>query len=213
MKNRYNGDMKKMILLLLCLFLTGCSWLKRPDPVPTAVVTPTPVSTLAPTPTPKPTATPRPTSTPTPTSEVTVYTSEILEELTDTEHFRKSTIEHIFMGSINSSGKATGYHYDGISDSPGKIIEGSRSEEDEHGVYTAKVTVEGKKKSGNNGYSTFFPDDMSPQEVIDAINQAYENRTKLSGDLYAGLTDEGIEIDMALDSKGRIITAYPIYEE
>ncbi|MBR2802530.1 MAG: EndoU domain-containing protein [Erysipelotrichaceae bacterium] len=211
--------MKKIILLLLCLFLAGCSWLKRPDPVPTEVVTPAPTSAPAPTPspTPKPTSTPKPTATPkptpTPTPEPVVYTSDDLEDLTDTQHFRRSTIEHIFMGSINSSGKATGYHYDGIADSPGKIIEGSRSEKDEHGVYTARVTVDGKKKSGNNGYSSFFPDDMSPQEVVDAINQAYENREKLSGDLYAGLTDEGIEIDMALDNKGRIITAYPIYEE
>ncbi len=140
------------------------------------------------------------------------YTQEDLENLTGLDHFRDSTIEHLFLGTINDSGKATGYHYDGIIDSPGEIIEGTKSEPDSFGVYTAKVRVNGINKSGNKGYSSFFPEYMSPQDVIDAINEAYENRVDIGDGLYAGLTDEGMEIDMVLTKKGIIVTAYPVKE-
>ena len=140
------------------------------------------------------------------------YTVDDLEDLVNLEHFRESTIEHIFLGTINDEGKATGYHYNGIKDSSGEIIPGTESEPDSYGVYTAKVRVNGKNKSGNKGYSSFFPDYMSPQDVIDAINEAYDNKQKIGDNLYAGLTNDGMEIDMALNKKGIIITAYPVKE-
>lgn len=141
-----------------------------------------------------------------------IYTVEDLKDLKNLDHFRESTIEHLFLGTINDSGKATGYHYNGIKDTPGEIIPGTESEPDRFGVYTAKVRVNGTNKSGNNGYSSFFPDSMSPQDVIDAINEAYENRVEISDSLYAGLTDEGMEIDMVVNKKGIITTAYPVKE-
>ncbi len=144
--------------------------------------------------------------------EKTEYTVDDLDDLTNLEHFRESTIEHIFLGTINDEGKATGYHYNGIVNSPGEIIPGTETEPDSFGVYTAKVRVNGKNKSGNKGYSTFFPEYMSPQDVIDAINEAYENKQKIGDNLYAGLTNDGMEIDMALNKKGIIITAYPVKE-
>ena len=73
--------------------------------------------------------------------------------------------------------------------------------------------MNGIGKAGNRGYSTFYPDSYTPQQVIDAVNEAYENRVLLSGSLYAGLSEEGIEIDMALDENEKIITAYPVKEE
>ena len=145
-------------------------------------------------------------------NEHPVYTKADLDNLTNLDHFYYSTIEHIFLGSINASGKASGYHYNGISDSPGEIVPGTESEPDQFGVYTAKVRVNGVKKSGNSGYSSFFPDYMSPQDVIDAINQAYENKVQIEDSLYAGLTDDGMEIDMAINKKGKITTAYPVKE-
>lgn len=36
-----------------------------------------------------------------------------------------------------------------------------------------------KKQSG--GYSTFFPDRMSPQEIVDTINEAYSNKDLAHG--------------------------------
>ncbi|MBQ1532866.1 MAG: EndoU domain-containing protein [Solobacterium sp.] len=141
------------------------------------------------------------------------YTDEDIEALEHTELFYDSTLEHIFYGEVNSKGNGSGYHYDRVEDTPGSIVEGTRTEEDQYGVYTAKVVVDGAPKTGNKGYSSFFPDEMSPQEVIDAINEAYENMERLSGDLYAGLCDAGFEIDIVIDDDGKIITAYPVKEE
>ena len=146
-------------------------------------------------------------------AEHEIRTAADLVYLQHTDHFTEAAIEHIFLGTVNEAGKASGYHYDGIEDSPGEIVEGTRSEEDPYGVYTARVKVNGTGKAGNRGYSTFYPDSYTPQQVIDAINEAYENRELISGALYAGLSEEGIEIDMALDEEEKIITAYPVKEE
>lgn len=148
-----------------------------------------------------------------PQAEPDIRTAADLVNLKNTDLLPEETITHIFLGTVSEQGKASGYHYDGIEDSPGAIVEGTRSEPDQYGVYTAKVTVDGIGKSGNKGYSTFYPDDFTPQQVIDAINEAYENKVLLEGSLYAGLTENGIEIDMAIDESGKIITAYPVKEE
>ena len=90
------------------------------------------------------------------------YKMADVKKLSGTSNFSKKALEHIFDGTINSKGKATGYHYSSISDSKGKIIAGTESEPDSHGVFTAKVEVDGVKK---NGFSSFYPADWSPQEV------------------------------------------------
>ena len=94
------------------------------------------------------------------------YSAGVLDTLKGTEYFNKSAIEHIFMGTVNSNGKGSGYHYDMIKDSPGAIVEGTRSKEDKNGCYTANVTVDGHEKEH---YSTFYPDSWSPQQVVDVI--------------------------------------------
>ena len=92
-----------------------------------------------------------------------------IQNLKNTDNFSDSALEHIFDGTINRSGKATGYHYTMISDSKGKLIEGTRSENDEHGVFTGNVEVDGVAK---NNFSSFYPESWTPQEVVDAINSA-----------------------------------------
>ena len=140
------------------------------------------------------------------------YTMADVKKLKNTGHFAKNTLEHIFDGTINSKGKATGYHYDGISDSKGSIIAGTESKPDEHGVYTAKVEVDGVKK---NGFSSFYPDDWTPQQVVDAINEAYDYATSSKGirdgDLWIGYAGD-LEINMYLNNSKQVTTAYPIYE-
>jgi len=200
--------MKKQILKTIAcslLVLTaGCFGPKKPQ-------VPDITETALPAPSQPPAASVRPTETPDEPEQI-VYTSKDLDNLEHTEHFTRSSIEHIFLGTLKNNNRATGYHYDGIVDSPGQIDPGTKSETDIHGVYNAKVTVNGVAKKSNNGYSSFYPEDYSPQDVIDAINEAYENGVLISGSLYAGLTSDGIEIDYALDGKGRITTAYPIWE-
>ena len=146
-------------------------------------------------------------------ASVTVtYTMADIARLNNTDYFAKGTLEHIFDGTINKKGNATGYHYTMVSDSKGEIIEGTRSSSDKNGVFTAKVKVSGKKK---NGFSSFYPESWTPQQVVDAINTAYEEAVSdplnSSGSLWIGHSGN-IEIDMYLDSSRKITTAYPVYE-
>lgn len=140
------------------------------------------------------------------------YTMADIKKLKNTEHFAKNTLEHIFDGTINSKGKATGYHYSMVTDSKGKIIDGTRSKTDEHGVFTGKVEVSGVKK---NGFSSFYPESWTPQQVVDAINTAYDDALKNpdnpQGELWIGYSGN-LEIDMYMNKNKQITTAYPVYE-
>ena len=144
-------------------------------------------------------------------AEVT-YTMADIKQLKNTGNFAKKTLEHIFDGTINSKGKATGYHYTKVTDSKGKIIDGTRSSVDENGVFTGKVEVSGVKK---NGFSSFYPESWTPQQVVDAINTAYDDAindpSNPKGELWIGYCGD-LEIDMYLDSNKKITTAFPIYE-
>ena len=97
-----------------------------------------------------------------------------------------------------------------VEGSSGSIIEGTKSPAlNDAGVYEAKVEVNGIPKKGNKGYSTFFPDHMSPQDVVDVINEAYSNMELMDDSRYLGTSRNGINIEMILNSEGKIITAYP----
>ena len=52
---------------------------------------------------------------------------------------------------------------------------------------------------------------MSPQEVVDAINEAYEARVfdTNSRNIYEGISKNGMKITMYLDSEKKIISAFP----
>ena len=145
-------------------------------------------------------------------SKAASYTMADVKALKNTEHFAKKTLEHIFDGTINSKGNATGYHYSRVTDSKGEIIAGTESARDSRGVFTAKVKVSGVKK---NGFSSFYPEDWSPQQVVDAINEAYDDamgdKSNPHGSIWIGYSGD-LEINMYLDGNKRITTAFPIYE-
>lgn len=140
------------------------------------------------------------------------YTMSDIEALSGTENFADGTLEHIFDGTINKKGKATGYHYTMVSGSKGEIIDGTRSSTDENGVFTGKVIINGVKK---NGFSSFYPESWSPQQVVDAINTAYEDALSdpdnPHGSLWIGHCGE-LEIDMYFNNSKKITTAFPIYK-
>ena len=146
-------------------------------------------------------------------SEVSGYYMADISKLEDVDYFASGTLEHIFDGTINKKGNATGYHYTMVLDSKGKIIDGTRSKEDENGVFTGNVEVDGIKK---NGFSSFYPESWTPQQVVDAINIAYDeavaNPDNPKNSLWIGHYGD-IEIDMYLDSNQKITTAYPIYQK
>ncbi|WP_308605024.1 EndoU domain-containing protein [uncultured Fibrobacter sp.] len=96
------------------------------------------------------------------------YPKETLSNLGNTENFTQGAIKHIFEGEINRKGEATGYHYEGVENTAGAVVPGTRTTPDANGVYRGKVEVNGVSK---NGFSTFFPREMSPQQVVNAINR------------------------------------------
>ena len=140
----------------------------------------------------------------------TSYGKSSLIELKNTDNFMDSTIEHIFEGNVRR-GKAGGYHYECIKDTAGNIVNGTEVLINDLGVYKAQVEVNGIPKSGNGGYSTFFPKEMSPQDVIDSINEAYNNKVFVVGskNSYIGTSNNGLEIEMYINNNGKIISAFP----
>lgn len=77
--------------------------------------------------------------------------------------------------------EAVGFHYEGILTAKGKIIEGTKSIPDNFGIYTGKVKINGVPKIANGGMSTFFPENWTAQDVVNAINEAYINKTFVRG--------------------------------
>ena len=146
-------------------------------------------------------------------SEVSGYYMADISNLENVDYFASGTLEHIFDGTINKKGNATGYHYTMVLDSKGKIIDGTRSKEDENGVFTGNVEVDGIKK---NGFSSFYPESWTPQQVVDAINTAYDeavaNPDNPKNSLWIGHYGD-IEIDMYLNDSRQITTAYPVYQK
>lgn len=211
--------MKQNRLIFLCacviLVLSLILFIRPSFPSQPFQVSPTPAPSSAPSPSPSPspsviteTASPSPDV----SQEQAAYTKKDVRELKNTRHFSKSALNHIFLGTLKSNGEVSGYHYEGIQDSDATIIEGTKSEEDEHGVYEAQVMVRGVAKKSNQGYSTFFPEHYSPQDVVDAINYVYDNCEPIEGILYGGLTEDGMEIDLVIQENGKITTAYPVWE-
>ncbi|MHB9942538.1 hypothetical protein CF065_13130 [Clostridium sporogenes] len=131
-----------------------------------------------------------------------------IADLKNTENFRNSALNHILEGEINRSNMAVGYHYEKFPTSKGKIIEGTKSSPNDLGVYTGKVQVDGVIKKAK---SSFFPEEWSPQEVIDAINEAYNNKQFVKGtkNTFRGKSVSGLKIEMYIDNKGKIISAFP----
>src|SRR5699024_2839416 len=129
-----------------------------------------------------------------------------LSDLENTDIFKQGALEHIFMGEINKRGDAVGFHYEDFPNTKGELISGTETSPNQYGVYEGEVKVDGVEKQSNRGRSTFFPEDMTAQEVVDAINDAYDNRTFLQGNTYEGLSETGFVIHMYLDQNEKIIS-------
>lgn len=61
--------------------------------------------------------------------------------------------------------------------------------------------------------STFFPDSLSPQEVIDDINEAFANKTDVKNldGTYSGICKRGYAIKMYMNGD-KIASAFPVYK-
>jgi hypothetical protein len=150
--------------------------------------------------------------------------------LRNTEHFALGALGAIFLGIVGENQKLTGYRYvgqGGFKSPPNAVIVGPRSPVNQFGVYEAKFALRGKKTTRRP--RAFFPDEMSPQQVVDAINQAYWNRMASpqgirsdprGADLYRGRTTKaiiaghryipaGMPIYLLINKANKIIDAYP----
>lgn len=88
----------------------------------------------------------------------------------------------------------------------------------EHGFYKATILFKGQKVKEAG---TFFPAEWSREKVLEKIYEAYEDFIKSGVKINPerdgkyivnGLIKEGIEIEMHITQKGKIVTAYPILE-
>ena len=50
---------------------------------------------------------------------------------------------------------------------------------------------------------------MSPQEVVNAINEAYDVKVFKSGNVFYGYSSNGMKIRMYINKDGKIISAFP----
>ncbi|MEQ3340943.1 EndoU domain-containing protein, partial [Clostridium butyricum] len=135
-----------------------------------------------------------------------------IKDLKNTDNFRDGALEHILEGEINKRGKAVGFHYEGFPTTKGSVIEGTKSTPDNLGLYTGKVEVGGVPKTSNGGQSTFFPENWTVQDVVDAINEAFTNKEFVQGtrNTYRGKTVSGLKIEMYIDDvTNKIISAFP----
>ncbi|WP_339267577.1 EndoU domain-containing protein [Paenibacillus sp. FSL K6-1330] len=93
-----------------------------------------------------------------------------------------------------------------MPNSNGKIV-GNINPPNEFGVYRVNIEVNGVLKKVK---VTFFPKKWTPQQVIDAINEAFANKEVHKNNKYRGNTDAGMRIEMVIRN-GKIISAYPLY--
>lgn len=129
-----------------------------------------------------------------PRLRLATYPKSALEHLPGKEHFSENLVKHIFEGELNAKGDAVGYHYEGIEDTDGHVLPGTRTE--------------GFRKRLR---STFFPREWSPWQVAHAIKEAYENRKLIVGNKYRG-ESQWFPVEFYLDAQEKIKTAYPIKE-
>jgi len=119
-------------------------------------------------------------------------------------------LTHIFEGQINKRGKPVGFH----SRPGGRDPENARvvrvvDRPNPAGVYTAEVEI----RSGGRWLekrSTFYPDRMDRAAVVQAILNAFANRTSGGSEKFRGPSGRGFTIE-GYYQNGRINTAYPIY--
>lgn len=119
---------------------------------------------------------------------------------------------HVFEGEINRKGKPTGFHSrPGGQDPANARVVSVKDKPNRQGVYTANIEVRdgGRWKSK---FSSFFPDALSQQEVVDVIVHAYNNSKNPNKQPWSGPSGLGFQVQGYTTSRGGINTAFPVYQ-
>jgi hypothetical protein len=137
-----------------------------------------------------------------------------------TNKYTKLDYEHIFgmkfIFKRDCLSKVSGFHHDcmHVIEKSG-VIEFTNKVMNKDGFYTTDLIHQGTVVKPQ---ATFFPAEWSREKVVSKIYEAYNNAVENSlvpefrndGKCFIqGLTNEGIEIEMYMTSKGKIVTAYP----
>lgn len=119
-------------------------------------------------------------------------------------------VTHIFAGEINRRGKPTGFHSrPGGQDPATARLVRVVDRPNRAGVYTAEVEI----RDGSQWLtkrSTLYPDRLDRAAVIQAVLNAFQNRTTGGGEPFRGPSGQGFTVEGYFQN-GRINTAYPIY--
>jgi hypothetical protein len=114
------------------------------------------------------------------------------------------------------NGRAVGFHLEAASNGSARVVPGTASKPDKHGVY--KATVEIKDPATGQWVtkrteSTLFPKGWTRSEVRTAILEAFANRKDLGNGNWEGKLANGMMIVGHCDANGYVDSAYPIRED
>ena len=120
---------------------------------------------------------------------------------------------HIDYGEINRHGEAVGYHHrpNGV-DPPGARVLRIVQPPGASGVYRARVALRDPPTGAwidKKAPSTFFPDAMSDDEVIEAVLAAFQTGHRRGDGQFIGASGRGFAIE-GWYQNGRISAAYPL---
>ncbi len=121
-------------------------------------------------------------------------------------------LHHVFEGEINRKDKPVGYHSrPGGNDPDGARLVRIKDSPNSVGVYTATISI----RDGNQWkekFSSFFPDNLSEHQVVDAVLHAYKNSADKNRQPWQGPSGLGFDIQGYTMSGGDINTAFPVYK-
>lgn len=124
-------------------------------------------------------------------------------------------LSHLFNGEINARGKPVGFHSrPGGKDPQGARVSKQLAGPNRYGVYTARVAIQdSNNRQWKEKFSTFFPDSMDRQQVIDTVLHAWRHRTPGKHQPWQGPSGQGFAIQGYLNQRGNINTAFPLFRE
>lgn len=118
---------------------------------------------------------------------------------------------HIFEGEINRSGKPVGFHSrPGGRDPANARLVSIRDKPNGAGVYTASIEIRDGSQ-WKQKFSSFFPDSLSHDAVLDAVLHAYSHSDNPAAQPFEGPSGLGFSIQGYTSSRGGINTAFPIF--
>ena len=122
-------------------------------------------------------------------------------------------LTHIETGEINRRGEAVGYHHrpNGVDPAAAKVLRLTQPP-DANGVYRARVALHDPQTGewvDKIASSTFFPDAMSTDAVIQSVLAAFHNGRRRSDGEFIGASGHGFMIEGWYQG-GRIMAAYPL---